>query len=98
MGLKMVKKYTFEELLDLSYGEDPWWTTAETHDERMFYTAVYHQMMADMCIVKNAYHPDYAGGVVDECVYKYYDSAHDLIFWKTQTKHLNLSDLSLEGK
>ena len=85
MGLKMVKKYTFEELLDLSYGEDPWWTTAETHDERMFYTARHYQMMADMAI-KKKFHPDYAGGVVDKFVFEYYDSAHDLIFWKTQNR------------
>ena len=26
---KMVKKYTFEELLDLSYGEEPWWQATE---------------------------------------------------------------------
>ena len=80
--IPMVKKYTFEELLDLSYGEYPWWTTADNNDERMFYTAIHHQMMADMCLV-NAYHPDYAGGVVDKFVFEYYDSAHDLVFWKT---------------
>ena len=97
MGLKMIKKYTLEELISLSQGDYPWWNTGETHDERMFYTAVYHQMMADMCLV-NAYQPDYAGGVVDKFVFEYYDSAHDLIFWKTQTTHLNLSDLSLESK
>lgn len=81
MGLKM-KRYKFEEILDLSYGEDPWWETAENHNERMFYTAVYHQMMADMCL-NNEYHPDYAGGVMDKWVFKYYENAHDLIFWKT---------------
>ena len=49
------------------------------------WAAIYHQMIADMCLV-NAYHPDYAGGVVDKFVYKYYDIAHDLIFWKTQNR------------
>ena len=81
----MVKKYTLEELSDLSGGDYPWWQTAETHDERMFYTAVHYQIMADMCIA-NKYHPDYSGGVVDKWMYKYYDSAHDLVFWKTQNR------------
>ena len=81
----MVKKYTLKELSDLSGGDYPWWQTAETHDERMFYTAVHYQIMADMCIA-NKYHPDYSGGVVDKWMYKYYDSAHDLVFWKTQNR------------
>ena len=82
-GLKMIKKYTFEELLDLSYGEELWWQAADNHDERMFHTAVYHQIMSHMCL-NNEYHPDYAGGVMDKWVFKYYENAHDLIFWKTQ--------------
>lgn len=77
----MIKKYTYEELIDTSQGDYPWWTTGETHEERMFYTAVHHQMMANMCL-NNEYHPDYAGGVIDKFVYKYYENAHDLIYWK----------------
>ena len=83
--IQVVKKYTLKELSDLSGGDYPWWQTAETHDERMFYTAVHYQIMADMCIA-NKYHPDYSGGVVDKWMYKYYDSAHDLVFWKTQNR------------
>ena len=79
----MVKKYTFEELCDIyDKGEAPWWIIGNNHNERMFYTAVYHQMMVNMCL-NNEYHPDYAGGVVDKWMFKYYDSAHDLVFWKT---------------
>ena len=43
-----------------------------------------------MCL-NNEYHPDYAGGVTDKWVFKYYDSAHDLHFeniqyWKKKMK------------
>ena len=80
----MIKKYTLKELQDFEEnGDYPWWTAADTHNERMFYTAVYHQMMVNMCL-NNDYHPDYAGGFFDQMVYKYYENAHDLIFWKTQ--------------
>lgn len=77
-----MKKYEFEELLDLSYGEYPWWTTRAKDSERMFYTAVHYQMMVNMCL-NNEYHPDYAGGVIDNFSFKYYENAHDLIYWKT---------------
>ena len=70
-----MKKYEFEELLDLSYGEYPWWTARAKDSERMFHTAVHHQMMCIMCL-DNRYHPDYAGGVIDNTVYKYYERAY----------------------
>jgi hypothetical protein len=78
-----MKRYKFEELCDIyENGENPWWIIGDNHNEKMFYTAVYHQMMSNMC-VNNEYHPDYAGGVVDKWMFKYYENAHDLIFWKT---------------
>tara|TARA_X000001382_G_C3021560_1_gene131843 strand:+ start:21 stop:281 length:261 start_codon:yes stop_codon:yes gene_type:complete len=77
-----MKKYKYEELCDIyDKGEAPWWIIGNNHST-MFYTAVYHQMMANMCL-NNEYHPDYAGGVVDKWMFKYYENAHDLIYWKT---------------
>ena len=80
----MIRKYTLKEFQTFEEEADyPWWSRPILdHKERMFYTAVYHQMMADMCL-NNVYHPDYAGGVMDKCVFKYYENAHDLIYWKT---------------
>tara|TARA_B100001250_G_scaffold14918_1_gene13010 strand:- start:24602 stop:24862 length:261 start_codon:yes stop_codon:yes gene_type:complete len=78
-----MKRYKYEELCDIyENGENPWWIIGDNHNERMFYTAVYHQMMSNMCL-NNEYHPDYAGGVVDKWMFKYYENAHDLIYWKT---------------
>jgi len=78
-----MKRYKYEELCDIyENGENPWWIIGDNHNERMFYTAVYHQMMSNMC-VNDEYHPDYAGGVVDRWMFEYYENAHDLIYWKT---------------
>ena len=80
----MIRKYTLKELQMFEENADyPWWDRPILdHKERMFYTAVYHQMMSNMCL-NDEYHPDYAGGFFDETAYKYYENAQDLIFWKT---------------
>ena len=79
----MIRKYTLNELQMFEEEADyPWWSRPILdHKERMFYTAVYHQMMSEMCLTDD-YHPDYAGGFFDEMAYKHYEKAHELIFWK----------------
>ena len=79
----MIRKYTLNELQMFEEEADyPWWNRPIIdHRERMFYTAVYHQMMSEMWLTDD-YHPDYAGGFFDEMAYKHYEKAHELIFWK----------------